>query len=205
MASTPARRKPTGGRSLATLLESVLTILWVLVWFVVLAFVVIPFFGSENTRFTFPVDVVRGNLREKIGPGGEWSVEATQMVVTTPPDRGAWLASAVAAPFLALIGFAIGQLRAIFRTLREGSPFVPANSRRLRLIGYAILLFEVARAAVTHLLVRPMLEGLEVDGRPLRPSAWPSWETLCVGLAVLVLAEVFRRGTQLQDEQALTV
>lgn len=124
-----------------------------------------------------------------------------------PAQKGAFLAAnaAILIVFFGLLLWVLGQLRAIFRTLRDGQPFVPANATRLRQIAFAIIGGELARTvfaffenyyAMTHFVA----EGLRFDARP-------DLNVLAVlnGLIILVIAEVFRVGTQLDEEQSLTV
>ena len=99
----------------------------------------------------------------------------------------------------------LGQLRAIFRTLRDGQPFVPANATRLRQIAFAVIGGELARAAFAlfenyYAMTHFVAEGLRFDARP-------DLNVLAVlnGLIILVVAEVFRVGTHLDEEQSLTV
>ena len=45
------------------------------------------------------------------------------------------------------------QLRHVFRTVRDGQPFLSTNAKRIRLIGFAVILGEFARAAGAKLFV----------------------------------------------------
>lgn len=198
--------KLLGEASVSSALESILLFFQVVAWFVAAAFVVLPCLGVEGAWFTFPVELEHWVCYQAEGPGGTWSFETIEAQVSAPND-GSWIGSVVAAPFMALIAFVLGELRAVFRSLREGSPFVAANARRLRRIGLGILVFEALRVVVTATVVAPAIESLRivVEGNRMRVDAWPDWTLLFLAFAVLVLAEVFRRGTKMQDEQALTV
>jgi hypothetical protein len=106
---------------------------------------------------------------------------------------------------LALGLWMLGNLRAVFRTLRAGRPFVSANATRLRWIGIAIIAGEFGRSAMMLLnnyyaMTYFSAEGLRFDARPDL-----NLFTIIHGLIVLVIAEVFRTGTRLDEEQSLTV
>lgn len=124
-----------------------------------------------------------------------------------PVRRGAFvIGNAIILVFLfALTLWVLGQLRAVFRTLREGQPFVPANATRLRRVAYGVILGEIARSAIVffenyYAMTHFTAEGLRFDARPdLNVSA------IFLGLIILVIAEVFRAGTRLDEEQSLTV
>jgi len=107
--------------------------------------------------------------------------------------------------WLALALWVINQLRGFFRTLRDRRPFVPANALRLRRIAWAVIFFELARAAIIffesyYAMTHFSVAGLAFDARPeLNVFA------VVNGLIILVIAEVFREGTRLADEQSLTI
>ena len=195
-----------GPWSLSSLLESILLFLQFVAWCAVAAFLVLPFLPIEGTTFNFTLPLRHGFEVAREGPGGTWTFEAVVAGVETPHDR-AWIASLVAVPFVALIALVLGQLRAVFCSLRDGSPFVAVNARRIRRIGLGVLAFEVLRVVVTITIVAPALERLDhvPGGSRIQAVAWPNGTALFLGCAVLVLAEVFRRGTLMHDEQALTV
>jgi hypothetical protein len=124
-----------------------------------------------------------------------------------PTRRGAFIVgNAMLLVFLfGLALWVLGQLRGVFRTLREGHPFVPANATRLRWIAYAVIFGEIARSAIVffenyYAMTHFTAEGLRFDARPdLNGFA------IILGLIILVIAEVFREGTRLDQEQSLTV
>jgi hypothetical protein len=198
--------KLLGKRSLSSLMEITLGFFWIGTWFVAVLFAVLPFAGLENTNFTFTVPITHGLSDEKDGPGGTWTLTTVAAAVSTPHGY-TWVGSLVALPFVVLLAFVFGQLLAIFRSLREGSPFIAQNARRLRRIGLAILLMEGLRVLVMLVVVEPVIEKLRplARGAVIQTSVWPSMEGLFLGFSVLILAEVFRRGTRMQEEQALTV
>jgi uncharacterized membrane protein len=106
---------------------------------------------------------------------------------------------------LALALFVLGQLRAVFRTLRDGRPFEPANAARIRWIGLAVIAGEIGRAAAVyfanfHAMTHFSANGLRFDARPDL-----NLFTVAHGLIILALAEVFRTGTRLDEDQSLTI
>jgi hypothetical protein len=131
------------------------------------------------------------------------TVRCAGNVKFTPPSR-AFLASVTGSLtfFLALTLWVLGQLRAVFRTLRDGHPFVAANAPRIRRIAYALIFGELARSAVAYMGSHTVFSapGLHPDSRPDINIA-----VLLCGLIMLAIAEVFREGTRLDEEQSLTV
>ena len=59
-----------------------------------------------------------------------------------------WKALLFLMVLLALVLWVLGQLRAVFRTLRDGQPFVPANATRIRWIACGVIAGELVRAAI---------------------------------------------------------
>jgi len=124
-----------------------------------------------------------------------------------PIQKGAFLAVNLAIPIVysTLVLCVLGLLQAIFRTLRDGQPFVAGNAMRLRWIALAVIGGELARAALAffesyYAMTHFTGEGLRFDVQPdLNIFA------LINGLIILVIAEVFRTGTRLDEEQSLTV
>jgi DUF2975 family protein len=106
---------------------------------------------------------------------------------------------------LSLILWALVQLRAIFRALRAGQPFVPANAIRIRRVAYAVIVGEIARAVLVYAAMRYAATHFFIQG--LRFQARPDINVIAIicGLIILVIAEVFREGTRLDEEQSLTI
>lgn len=91
--------------------------------------------------------------------------------------------------------FVVNRLLEILRTLRLGSPFVRENAERFRQVGFALLLGEGAKIA--FMILAEIFDGdLELKLEPMN---------LIAVMAVFVLAEVFRQGAKMKEEQDLTV
>jgi Protein of unknown function (DUF2975) len=100
------------------------------------------------------------------------------------------------------------QLRKLLGALAVGRPFVRENAERLRRLGWTLIL------VVLSLTVLRLGEGLYMylAWQVRRPDVelWPltldlPLPGLFVGAVLLVVAEAFRRGAQLEEDQALTV
>ena len=123
------------------------------------------------------------------------------------PRRGLFLAAniALAIAMMILALWMLSQLRAVFLTLRDGQPFVAANAVRLRRIAWIVIAGELARATVMFVENYYAMTHFSADG--LRFDARPDVNVLAIiqGLIILVISEVFREGTRLDEEQSLTV
>jgi len=91
--------------------------------------------------------------------------------------------------------FVVTRLLEILKTLRFGTPFVKENADRFRTVGYALLIGEGAKIAFGFLSLLTDAD-IEIDTQVI------TWLAI---VAVFVLAEVFREGARMKEEQDLTV
>ncbi len=123
------------------------------------------------------------------------------------PQNGAFRHAnlALVVVLLALILWILWELRALIGTLRAGKPFARSNASRIQRIGIALIIAELARAAVVYFdnycaMVHVRAEGLTFYARPDVNAA-----VIVSGLIILLVAEAFRTGIRLDEEQSLTV
>jgi len=124
-----------------------------------------------------------------------------------PPRRGVFLAANLTLLIGALLIFlwVLAQLSALLRSLGEGKPFVPANATRVRRIAWAVIGGEIARMVLVYYENYYVMSHFSAAA--LRFDAWPKLNAPAIvnGLIILAIAEVFRAGTRLDEEQSLTV
>jgi hypothetical protein len=114
-------------------------------------------------------------------------------------------AAGLLAAMLSLAFWALGQLRAVFRGLRDGQPFAAGNATRIRRIAFAVIFGEAARTAIVFFTNYYASTHFAAEG--LRFDARPDFNILAIlyGLIILAIAEVFSAGSRLDEEQSLTV
>lgn len=119
-----------------------------------------------------------------------------------------WLFAVVwtyVAAAMALTLVFLHHLRRIFQRVRGGAPFDATNALRLRWLGVLVLALAVLRGvaeSVTAFAVRSGVTSERVEV-PLGLSI--DALVILIGLVLLALAEIFRRGAELEEEQTLTV
>jgi hypothetical protein len=106
----------------------------------------------------------------------------------------------------ALMLILLHNLRRIFERVRDGAAFDAQNAVRLRTLGLVLLALAVLNAVAEVATAMAVRRGLATTSSVVVPSGLHADLTLVpVALVLLALAEVFRRGTELEDEQSLVV
>ena len=130
------------------------------------------------------------------------------------PGWNPLIASLLAMDVLALlvVTVALFQLWRLLRTAARGEPFTGEAVRRLRTMGALLLGWELVEP-VLWLFLSPKAWDYSEAG--YGPTGWlqlgsmepggPSLTVMAFGALLLLLAQVFRRGAELADEQRLTV
>ena len=91
----------------------------------------------------------------------------------------------------------INRLRRILLSVNQGDAFEPANVGRLQAVGFSLL--GVQAAALLLATVAPLSIGESSIDYDLSLGSWMGI------LVVFILAEVFRQGSAMRDEQMTTV
>lgn len=98
------------------------------------------------------------------------------------------------------IAFVCSQLSRILSTLADGDPFVPENGPRLTRIALAIAAIEVVRTVFTLIIAATVDLGDNYEVSIVINLA--VWGAVIV---LFVLAQVFREGTRLREEEKMTI
>jgi Protein of unknown function (DUF2975) len=168
--------------------------------------------GQDNWTLELPVPATAGEAEATVqtiwGPA-RLVVDDARGDLQLPIDAIPWRIVALIWLYLAvglgLMVLTLYHLRRIFQRVRDGAPFDAQNALRLRTVGllllaagvYDVVMELVASSAVRRGLVTgdvTVARGIHVDAT-----------MFFVALGLVALAEVFRRGAELEDEQALVV
>ncbi len=98
-------------------------------------------------------------------------------------------------------------LRKIFATLTgsDGSPFIPENAARLRKIAILIILLAPLKFVNNFYNFWLITTSFRSKENNFTPDLKLDFQTVLIGLVLLVIAEIFRMGTQMREENELTV
>lgn len=97
------------------------------------------------------------------------------------------------------------QLHGILATVLESGPFVAENARRLRVIAFALFAIAFLGSLAGVLSGWWKHEMIQIPGVEVVTRWRFDFGPIGVGVLILVLAEVFRVGVAMKEEQDLTV
>jgi hypothetical protein len=96
-------------------------------------------------------------------------------------------------------------LRQVMQAILQGETFTAENAERIRRIGYLILLVGFLRPTVEYIAANVVLNQLTIIEPALSlPSIFKA-EVILGSLLILVLAQVWSYGLELERDQALTI
>ncbi len=107
--------------------------------------------------------------------------------------------------YMALALAFLHSLRGLFRRLRDGAPFDADNATRMRWVGVWLLAFHLFVGGSQYLMSRRIAENLASRGIGATPYLDINWFAVFGALVLVALAEIFRRGAELEEEQSLVV
>lgn len=201
--------KALGKGSIASMVGVFLTIAWVVLWALAFALAL----GAIGYAGLYAL-IGSGVIDESVLLGGQGQISAGGSsadydLTFDNPGGATW---PVVAPALLIGGVAIGggivivgRLRRLFASFTSGEPFRRENADHLRVIWIAMLVIELSR----YLLMGIVAAIFAAAGLPEGASAdfdlsidLSTWMSIAI---LIVLAEVFREGARLKEEQELTI
>lgn len=209
----------TGRRFVASFLAMLLAVMW---WLMAASFVVLGFLlldapnlaeAPSNAALRLPVTFameashVAAPLLDVAGAEVRAQGALRMPVVDKPGVLAAGLALTMA--MLAVVWYGTSQLRAVLVSVRDHRPFSADNAVRIRRVAYTVIASESLRAGGAFAANFYVAKYFVADGvrfvSTVGTTVAPSIPMLVCGLIILVLAEVFRAGTRLEEDQSLTI
>ncbi len=186
--------KPLGRRSLSSGLALALQIARVTLS-VVFAFTVVGAAFGLGVHILVATHSIPAKVLN--GPGhnmlGTWTVAIPTLVYAVVASRGALLI--------------VRRLERVFASFVANEPFAPANAAHLRAIWVTLVVIEITRITAwvaAHALTAAFPSAATVTFPHLLDNPIDLVRLFLI-FVVLILAEVFRQGTQLREETDLTV
>jgi hypothetical protein len=101
--------------------------------------------------------------------------------------------------------FVVYLLRAVLQAILQGDIFTRENAKQIRRIGYAVLIVGFVQAFAEYFAAREILRQVMIVDPPFGlPSPFEP-EVILASLLILVLAQVWSYGLELERERALTI
>jgi hypothetical protein len=201
--------KALGKGSIASLVRVGLQIAWIVLWvaaglllLAALAYGVVLALTATGAIDPEILTGGEGRIRMGDGGGGFDVTYDTPAGATWPVVVPAFLIGGVAIAGSLII---VGRLKKLFDSFSSGEPFQRENAQHLRVIWITMLVIELSRFVLMGLTSFLLLQfgspareiSISVNGD--RIAVWGSI------LILIVLAEVFREGARLKEEQELTI
>ena len=101
--------------------------------------------------------------------------------------------------------FILGKLRAVIHSIIRKQPFAPENAGRIRWIGLGVIAGDLAYSAQVFAENAYARRYVTVPGVSFDILPRVDFSILVCGLIILLLSEVFRAGTELDEDQSLTI
>lgn len=194
-----------GKGSVASFVKVALDIVWVVLW-IAATCLALGVVGYLALMLLIQIGVFPANLLDV----GTAEVHLGPVTINTDSDDR--LILPIAAPALLAACVAVGgslvivlRLKRLFKNFTSGEPFSADNAGHLRMIWITMLVMELSRyliagAVVALLAIFRQPETTEVSIEA--PINLMTWGAIFI---LIVLAEVFREGARLKEEQELTI
>ena len=204
--------KLLGRRSLSSVLGAIVNVLFfgacALGVFLLALLAVVAWKGTgRNITLTLPVSftIERAayqltaprdeNIRPEIAPGSQGNV-----IVHGGGKTIGELTILLGLSMTVGAAIVLFRFRRIFRRLREGRPFLVENARDFRFIGATIVVGELAVAVLQYSSMRLVAGEVSSPQLTFEAPFSVSLPVIFTGLMVLVIAEVFREGSQMRAD-----
>jgi hypothetical protein len=140
----------------------------------------------------------------------ELKLDEVRAELDLPISMLPWWLVAVLWCYLAVAGvlmlLSVYQVRRIFQRVRDGAPFDAQNAVRLRSVGLFLLAFGLITGLGEFCTALAIRGGLRSSSAISVSSGFHiNGPIVLIALGLVALAEIFRRGAELETEQSLVV
>ena len=104
-----------------------------------------------------------------------------------------------------LILWVIYVLWKIVQSVKQKNPFIVLNGRRLRIIAFSMIGIELSQGLANLIKMLYLAPQLQFETIIIQSKIHVSFHVIVAGLVILVIAEAFRIGVEMKEEQELTV
>jgi hypothetical protein len=206
--------KSLGKRSISSLLKRLITLVWYLE-FLLLLTPPLVFMDDDGIRYSWPVTLESAEIKPAINPTsdrinhfkllGRPGVVNSDLEQTLSFEDSTFnrrlLQTLHNLVYIGLIMFVTWQLKSIFSGLSDNQPFTNNNGTRIKWIAFSVVFlvfFDILEAILHRMYTSStvVLSGAAFD----KYSISFDFRTFMLGLLLLILAEVFRKGYEYQAD-----
>ncbi len=161
-------------------------------------------FNPDEGSYYHPTDTIR------MADGRELPVIIRRAVVILPEDASQitfnWISVGCMVAALVFSIMTVIEFAKFIIRINRGFVFVRANVKRLRRLAVYLLCLALMQSA-SGIIDDCMLSGfdLQLEGYSLSSYWLIPWTTCILGLMALLMAEIWARGIQLQEDNELTI
>lgn len=197
--------KALGQGSVASIIKTGLEVVW---WLLLIA--ALGLMAAAAAYAILLVTIAAGWVSPDIlEPGAAKTQMGPITIFTESGERLIWpvVATALLAGGVAVGGslVIVSRLRRLFGAFTSGEPFSSDNASHLRVLWITMLVMELSRYAIAggvFALVSLFGQPEQVDFSVKAPVNLTTWGAI---LVLIVLAEVFREGARLRENENLTI
>jgi len=204
--------KAIGNKSLAGLLANAISVVWWLEWisFVsVIGFAISTVIVKRSFAVSIPVTFSPVTVQriipasKNLSAGVLSSANGTLYVNMVPSWQHVALLLAGLTILFALVILVTFQLKAIFSSFKRNLPFHERNMARIKNIAFILVGYSIIQWLFEIVLNRTLVANFRWETVHLTYNF--NMSALVIGLILIVLAEIFRLGATLENDNKLTI
>jgi len=101
--------------------------------------------------------------------------------------------------------YVIYLIRSVLQEVAKGTPFGPKSAKRIRAIGLLFVLIGILGPIAEYVSARMVLARISTVDLALSPPLSLNSDAILAGSLIVILSQVWMYGSELADEQALTI
>jgi len=211
MTDTTSISKLPSIRAISLIISWLYYLGWVAFGLITILFTVL-YITDHNVKFiNLPISISYENNLEKMPPDfldgrSEYPIVRVEKIKLHTNNAGGFSFTLVI-PLLLIAGFLwiVYIIRKFIRTVKEGYPFSRENPRRIRMIGFIVMITGPVVAAIQYVYTYQYLHMLDFPHAEVEITPDINLMTIFLGLLLFVIGHVYDLGVKLKEENDLTI
>jgi len=184
---------------------------WVAFGLITILFTVLYITDSNVKFINVPISISYEENLDKIPPdflksNSEYPIVAVEKVKLHTDNVGGFSFTLII-PVLLISGFLwiTYIIRKFIKTVKEGHPFSRENPRRIRMIGFIVMIAGPVVAAVQYIYAYQYINMLDYPHAEIQVEPDINLMMIFLGLILFVIGHVYDQGVKLKEESDLTI